>query len=48
MITATPGGVVIDVRVIPRSARSGVLGTRDGAPLVSPNAPPVGHAATRS
>lgn len=45
MITATPGGVVIDVRVVPRAARSGIAGTRDGALLVRLNAPPVEGAA---
>ena len=45
MITATSGGVVIDVRVIPRAARSGIAGTRDNALLVRLNAPPVEGAA---
>lgn len=45
MITRTPDGVVIDVRVIPRAGRSGVAGMRDGALLVRLNAPPVEGAA---
>lgn len=39
------GGVIIDVRVIPRSGRSGLAGIRDGALLVRLNAPPVDGAA---
>ena len=45
MIVATDGGVLIDVRVIPRAGRSGLAGTRDGALLVRLNAPPVDGAA---
>lgn len=45
MITPTASGVTIDVRVIPRAAKSGVAGTRDGALLVRLNAPPVEGAA---
>lgn len=45
MITPTATGVTIDVRVIPRAARSGVAGTRDGALLVRLRAPPVEGAA---
>ena len=45
MIVATEGGVLIDVRVIPRAGRSGLAGTRDGALLVRLNAPPVDGAA---
>ena len=45
MITSTTGGILIDVRVIPRAAKSGVAGTRDGALLVRLNAPPVEGAA---
>ncbi|MGH9257568.1 MAG: DUF167 domain-containing protein [Vicinamibacterales bacterium] len=37
--------VTIDVRVIPRAARSGLAGIRDGALLVRVNAPPVEGAA---
>ena len=45
MIESTPGGVVINVRVIPRAGRSGLAGTRDNALLVRLNAPPVEGAA---
>ena len=45
MITATPGGIIIAVRVIPRAARSGIAGKRDNALLVRLNAPPVEGAA---
>jgi uncharacterized protein len=45
VIESTPEGVVIAVRVIPRSGRSGVAGTRGGALLVRLNAPPVEGAA---
>ena len=37
--------VFIDVRVIPRAARPGLAGTRDGAVLVRVSAPPVDGAA---
>jgi uncharacterized protein (TIGR00251 family) len=37
--------VFIDVRVIPRSARPGLAGTREGAVLVRVSAPPVDGAA---
>ena len=45
MIRASDGGVVIDVRVIPRAGRSGVAGVRGSALLVRLNAPPVDGAA---
>lgn len=45
MIQCTTGGVLIDVRVIPRAGKSGIAGTRDGALLVRLNAPPVEGAA---
>ena len=45
MITPTPDGVVIDVRVAPRASRSGLAGVRDGALLVRLHAPPVEGAA---
>jgi uncharacterized protein len=45
VIEATPGGVLISVRVVPRSSRSGVAGTRGGAVLVRLQAPPVEGAA---
>ena len=47
MITATRNGVVIDVRVIPRAAKSGIAGARDNALLVRVNAPPVEGAANQ-
>ena len=46
-ITSVAGGVVIDVRVVPRAAKSGVAGARDGAMLVRLNAPPVEGAANQ-
>ena len=45
MITAVKDGVVIDVRVLPRAAVSGVAGTRGEALLVRLHAPPVEGAA---
>lgn len=45
MITPVPQGVVFDVRVIPRAARSGLAGTRGRALLVRLKAPPVEGAA---
>ena len=45
MIHSTPGAIVIDVRVIPRSSRSGIDGTREGALLVRLHAPPLEGAA---
>lgn len=45
MITATPQGVVMDVRVVPRASKPGLAGTRDGALLVRLSAPPVEGAA---
>ena len=45
MITSSPNGVVIDVRVIPRAGKAGIAGTRNGALLVRLNAPPVDGAA---
>jgi len=45
VITDTPEGVVIDVRVIPRPGRAGLAGTRDGALLVRLTAAPVEGAA---
>ena len=41
LIASGPAGVVVDVHVIPRAARSGIAGLRDGALLVRLNAPPV-------
>lgn len=45
MLSAAKGGVLIAVRVVPRAARSGVAGVRDGALLVRLNAAPVEGAA---
>ena len=45
MITSTATGVLIDVRVIPRAAKPGIAGSRDGALLVRLKAPPVEGAA---
>lgn len=45
MIEAVDGGIVICIRVIPRAARSGVVGVRDDAVLVRLQAPPVEGAA---
>ena len=45
MIHSTTGGIILDVRVIPRAARSGLAGTRGDALLVRLNAPPVEGAA---
>lgn len=45
MISSTSGGVVIDVRVVPRAGRAGVAGTREGALLVRLHAAPVEGAA---
>ena len=40
--------VFIDVRVIPRSSKPGLAGTREGAVLVRVNAPPVEGAANEA
>jgi uncharacterized protein (TIGR00251 family) len=45
MITSSPEGAIVDVRVIPRARKSEVAGTRDNAILVRLNAPPVDGAA---
>jgi|SRR5580765_1613495 uncharacterized protein (TIGR00251 family) len=45
MIADGPDGAVLDVRVIPRAARTEIAGTRGGALLVRLNAPPVDGAA---
>ena len=44
-IRDAPGGILVDIRVIPRAGRSGLAGTRDGAILVRLNASPVDGAA---
>ena len=48
MIHPTTGGVLIDVRVIPRAGTSGLAGTRGDALLVRLNAPPVEGAANKA
>ena len=45
MLTPTPEGVLLAVRVVPRAARAGLAGTRDDALLVRLNAAPVEGAA---
>ena len=45
MISPSPDGAIVDVRVIPRSGRSGIAGIRDDAVLIRLNAPPVDGAA---
>ena len=45
MLSRTQDGVLITIRVVPRSGRSGFAGTRDGAVLVRLNAAPVDGAA---
>jgi uncharacterized protein len=44
-IADSPGGIVLAVRVLPRSSKSAVAGTRHGALLVRLAAPPVDGAA---
>ena len=45
MIRSTSAGIELDVRVIPRAAKTEIGGSRDGALLVRLNAPPVDGAA---
>jgi uncharacterized protein len=45
MIQATGEGITISIRVIPRAARSGLAGVRNGALVVRLQAPPVEGAA---
>ena len=45
MISPSPDGTIVNVRVIPRSSRSGIAGIRDDAVLIRLNAPPVDGAA---
>ncbi|MGE0043228.1 MAG: DUF167 domain-containing protein [Vicinamibacterales bacterium] len=45
MISDSPAGAILDVRVIPRAGRTGLAGTRDGALLVRLAAAPVDGAA---
>jgi len=48
VIRATADGVEIDVRVIPRAAKSGMAGERNGRLLVRLSAPPVEGAANQA
>lgn len=48
MIQASPTGVVLDVRVIPRARKTELAGTRQDAILVRLNAPPVDGAANEA
>jgi uncharacterized protein (TIGR00251 family) len=41
MISASPGGAIVDIRVIPRAKKSEVAGTRDHWLLVRLKTPPV-------
>jgi uncharacterized protein len=45
LVKPTATGVEIDIRVIPRSGRTGLAGSRDGRLLVRVSAPPVEGAA---
>ena len=45
MISSSDDGAIIEVRVIPRSSKSAIAGTRGNALLVRLNAPPVEGAA---
>ena len=45
MLSCDQNGVLITVRVVPRSGRSGLAGTRDGAVLVRLHSAPVDGAA---
>jgi uncharacterized protein (TIGR00251 family) len=45
VIQATPNGIVLDIRVVPRAGRSGVAGTRGDALVVRLGAAPVEGAA---
>jgi uncharacterized protein (TIGR00251 family) len=47
-IVATPAGVRLSVRVIPRSPRTNIDGVRDGRLLVRVTAPPVDDAANEA
>jgi uncharacterized protein (TIGR00251 family) len=48
LIRPTPTGVEIDVRLIPRSGRTELAGSRDGRLLVRVSAPPVEGAANEA
>ena len=44
-VSPTSGGVIVEVKVIPRASQPGIAGIRSGALLVRLNAPPVEGAA---
>jgi len=44
-VSAVPGGVRLEIRVVPRASRSRLDGVRDGRLLVRVTAPPVDRAA---
>ena len=48
MITAVPGGIELQIKVIPRAGRTALAGTRDGALLVRLAAAPVDGAANEA
>ena len=48
VITATPQGARIDLRVVPRASRTKIDGVRDGRLVVRVTAPPVDDAANRA
>jgi len=48
VLSVTPTGVRIDLRVIPRSPRTKIDGVRDGRLLVRVTAPPVDDAANEA
>jgi uncharacterized protein len=45
MITSSPDGILLEIRVIPRARKSAIAGIRNNAILVRLNAPPVDGAA---
>ncbi|HEY7476142.1 MAG TPA: DUF167 domain-containing protein [Vicinamibacterales bacterium] len=47
-LVATPGGTRLDVRVVPRSSRTGVDGVRNGRLLLRVTAAPVDRAANEA
>ncbi len=48
MITAVPGGIELQIKVIPRAGRTAIAGIRDGALLVRLAAAPVDGAANEA
>ncbi|MET0340766.1 MAG: DUF167 domain-containing protein [Polyangiales bacterium] len=47
-ITERPGGVLVDVHVVPRASRSKVVGVHDGCLKIALDAPPVDGAANEA